>query len=44
MPDPWLASYLPQYREFSLPIDIPQGRGVKRKGNGIVLAQRDEDC
>jgi prepilin-type N-terminal cleavage/methylation domain-containing protein len=38
MPNPWAASYLTQYRNYSLPIDIPQGRGVKPRGNGVVLA------
>ena len=38
MPNPWSASYLPQYRNYSLAIDIPAGRGVKPRGNGIVLA------
>jgi len=33
--DPW--SYT-NYTQYSLPVDIPQGRGAKLKGNGIVLA------
>jgi hypothetical protein len=36
--DPWAPSYLTQYRNYSLPIDVPAARGVKPRGNGVVLA------
>jgi hypothetical protein len=33
--DPWAYT---QYTQYSLPVDVPQGRGVKLRGNGVVLA------